>query len=209
LAFVFNMPKSTGSVWHRENYMYGDMTLEMLKHLGDSFESFYVLPADQDVNHAKNLAQTRKRAWDAVRAALDMGLPAVVLDPISSEMANEFPNPRLMRIPSYWSLIVGYDELAETYVVDSEASGGRLSVRWDDFGNHDRSRTFCIMIIKPGTKSLNVHEIHRATIKRALNIFQGNIMHLLSSYLGVGQSSISRLWKYTSLEMHVFSCVRR
>lgn len=173
LAFVFNMREDGGNVWHRENYMYGDYSIELLEQLGDSFESFYASLEGENPVTLERMAIIRANAWDSVRSAIDKGLPAVVWEPVSREMAYEHPNPMLMRLPSWWSLIVGYDELSETYIVDSPQSGGRFTIRWDAFGDNERSRRFWIMIIKPAVDSFDAVKTHNIAIKRAIDAANG------------------------------------
>lgn len=119
-------------------------------------------------------AQDENSASRKVKKRMEIDIrPAVVYQPISDEMADEAPNPMLMRLPSMWNLIVGYDELANTYVIDSHASKGRFTVGWNTFGNNDRSRKFCVVIVKPRTTSFDTLKPLRTTIRRAIEAAQG------------------------------------
>ncbi len=173
-AFLFDMRADGAGMWHDEDYVYGAHVLDMLERFADGFEIYSVSLNGQNPATIEEMARTRERAWNAVCSALDEGLPAIVWQPISQEMADENPNPMLMRLPAMWSLIVGYDELAQTYVVDSPASGGRYTIRWDAFGHvWPASKKFCAMIIKPETGAFDPSASYGAVIQRAIETSRG------------------------------------
>ena len=173
-AFVFNMKEGGGDIWHDEDYVYGAYSIEMLRHLGKGLEIYNVALDGENPVSVEEMNKVKAQAWNAVRDALDNGLPAVVWQPISAEMAAEHPNAMLMRLPAMWSLIVGYDELANTYVVDSPASRGRFTIGRDAFGHvWPRSKKFCVIIIKPETGSFDAPIAHRTVLQRAIEASKG------------------------------------
>jgi hypothetical protein len=176
------MRKDGGGVWHRENYEWSYF-FEMLKLLGDNFEIFNAnLKGDYAVSPEAHF-KTRADAWDAVRTAIDAGLPPIVWQLQSEEMrkakqvqmiyAREWALPRRGSRPFMWSLIVGYNEATQMYLIDSDAAYGKYAVRWDAFGAFDPAKWFCVMIIKPQTEPFDVLKAHRTVIKRAIEAAQG------------------------------------
>ncbi|MCZ6634433.1 MAG: hypothetical protein O7G87_13595, partial [bacterium] len=160
LAFVFSIKEDGGGIWQRENYEWSYF-FDMLGLLGDNFEIFNAnLKGDYAVSPEVHF-KTRAEAWDAVRTAIDAGLPPVVWQLQSEEMrkakrvemiyAREWALPRRGSRPYMWSLIVGYNEATQRYLVDSDAAYGKYAVRWDAFGVSDPAKWFCVMIIKPQT----------------------------------------------------------
>ena len=126
LGFIASMSEDGSYLRHRENYLNVPPVLDMINLILQDSVEIYHLALDywsvEDGQRSVSLAElshARSKAWDEVRRALDEGFPAIVWQPVSDEMANENPNPSKIHLPSLWSLIVGYDELADTYVIDS------------------------------------------------------------------------------------------
>ena len=175
LAFVFSMKEDGGSLWHRENYEWSYF-FDMLEFLGDDFEIISASLSgemvgrrwDHRLDSHEEHSRAKVQAWDAVRAAIDGGLPPVVWNVISTEMMDSGKRP----LPFMWSLIVGYDEAAQTYTMH-HVGYGKFTIHSDAFGHADPAKWFCVMIIKPETKPFDALAAHRTVIQRALESSQG------------------------------------
>ncbi len=182
LAFVFSMKEDGGGVWHVENYEWSYFP-EVLESLGDNIEMFSSKLKGKNPDSPEEYLKAKKNAWDAVRVAIDSGLPPIVWQPMGKEImktkrvdmlyAREWALPRRGQRPYLWSLITGYDESTQRYLVDSEASYGKFAIGWDAFGTSDPVNWFCVMIIKPHTKPFNAYAAHRLVIQRAVEASQG------------------------------------
>ena len=74
--------------------------------------------------------------------------------------------------PYMWSLIVGYDEAAGTYI-GHHNDLGKFTIGWDDFGHVGSAQWFCVMVVEPGSKPFDDLKAHRRVIRRAIEASQG------------------------------------
>ena len=105
-------------------------------------------------------------AWDAVRVSIDARIPAIVWSAMNKETEESGKKPYM------WSLIVGYDEAAGTYIVHHNHLG-KFTIRWDDFGHVGSAQWFCVMVVEPGSKPLDDLEANRGVIRRAIEASHG------------------------------------
>ena len=117
------------------------------------------LPGNEGVSQEEH-DKAKRRVRKTVRRAIDAGYPTVAWEVMTLEMSKTRPKPAL------YSLIVGYDEGAGTYLV-RHGDYGEFSIRWDGFG-----RTLRLWIFKPLTESLDP-AAHRRAIERAIESSKG------------------------------------
>ena len=106
--------------------------------------------------------QTQKRAWDAVRKSIDDGRPA-----ISWQMYEGKP----AQVPWLWSLIVGYDEQAGTYIA-THPTGFTFEIAWDGYVSHG-DQWFVVMFIPEQTKPFDAVAANGRAIERAVEASEG------------------------------------
>lgn len=166
LGFVFSMYEGGGRIWHRENYEWDYFwgTLPDLRAISAHL-SGDIGPHKEPVTPEKH-AQTKAEAWDAVRASIDAGIPAIVMNAMNKEMEESGKKPYM------WSLIVGYDEAAGTYI-GHHNDLGKFTIGWDDFGHVGSAQWFCVMVVEPGSKPFDDLKAHRRVIRRAIEASQG------------------------------------
>lgn len=116
-AFSFEMRNGGGKVWQEGNLDWG-LFLQTRPELefGCQIERFQLDEADKQ----SVALQTETAAWEAVRASIDQGVPAVALCPMSA----------LPGAPRDWGLLVGYDVSQETYTIRRHS--GEIRVRFDE-----------------------------------------------------------------------------
>jgi len=157
-AFAFSMKKDGGRLWQASNYdrSISPRITSHLDHtmLDASRSAAYAVPPDH--------AETKAEAWETVRRAIDDGYPAVV------RMKDTGYHP----LPGPWSLIVGYNEAAETYTVH-HAGYGKYTTRRDGFGPTDPVDWKHIMVFRPQTRPLDVIASGRRAIEHAIESSQG------------------------------------
>ena len=158
-AFTFSM---NGEVHQAINWEWSYFH-EMLDYL--NFETISAqLHGDNGVSREEH-DRVKMKAWIEVRQAIDEGYPAIAWQVMTLEMKKSRPKPAL------WSLIVGYDEVAETYLV-SHDNFGEFTIRWDGFGHTDPANLVLVWIFRPSTESPDP-AAHRRAIKRAIDSSKG------------------------------------
>ncbi len=140
-AFTFDMREDGGDVWQeaRLDYGRGPGFFEMLPDLGYGMRIFQGARADEGGDfHA-----LEADAWDAVRASVDRGVPALVWQPMTLEMKDEGIRA------GAWGMLIGYDKSDETYAVRHQYIGlGRETypVRYDALGTAAAANWFCVLV---------------------------------------------------------------
>lgn len=141
-AFSFEMENGAGEVWQEENLDYIGQFIQMVPKLGYQFQSFKAIQRG-----AKgDFHQLKADAWNAVRASIDRGVPAMAWQPMSREQ-----KAAGLRAGA-WSLLVGYNEIEETYTVCHQYyKKGRepFTVRFDAIGHTDPAERFYVNPYQP------------------------------------------------------------
>lgn len=112
----------------------------------------------------------KRRAWTAVRGALDAGRPAILWQAITAE--RRWSEERQGPLPWNWSLVVGYDQDAGT-ITARHSNAGEVTIRWDELGHADPSNWFCAMIVDASDEPVDELAANRQTLERALEASQG------------------------------------
>lgn len=111
------------------------------------------------INTEEEFRATQAAAWDAVRASLDRGAPAIAWMPVTLEQKEQ-------GIRCEYGLLVGYDNEAGTYQV-------RLpwremhSVPWDGFGRADPVNWFNVIVFGK-EKALDQRKLERDSLAFAV-----------------------------------------
>lgn len=111
----------------------------MLPELGYRIQRFDAVQKDKD----GDFQGLKADAWEAVRASIDRGVPAVAWSPMSVEQKAAGLSAHV------WGLLVGYDEAEETYTVRHDyVNGGQetFDVRYDAIGHTDSAEWFCVLV---------------------------------------------------------------
>ena len=137
-AFSFEMRKGAGVVWQEANLDWW-LFLEILPELelGCRIQRFQARQRDEQ----GDFRALKAAAWEAVRASIDQGVPAVAWNPMSVEQAEAGLTAR------DWGLLVGYDKSDETYTVrHNYVHDGDFTVRYDAIGHTDPIELFCVLV---------------------------------------------------------------
>jgi hypothetical protein len=133
------MRTGAGKVWQEAHLDYEGGFFEMLPELGYRIQRFDAVQKGKD----GDFQGLKGDAWDAVRASIDRGIPAVAWGPMSVEQKAAGLSAHV------WGLLVGYDESKETYAVRHDyVNGGEESfdVRYDAIGHTDSVEWFCVLV---------------------------------------------------------------
>ena len=146
-SFSFEMRKGGGKVWQEANLEWWN-TLPALE-LG--------IPVRRiEGNKGSDLTDITEAAWEAVRASIDRGVPAVGLCPMS-------PRPGAAHD---WGLLVGYDTSDKTYTVRRRHED--FQVKFDEIVY---SR-FCVLIYDP-TKKVDAARVNAGALRNAVAFAKG------------------------------------
>ena len=90
---------------------------------------------------AKELSALREDTWNAVRASIDRGIPAIAWSPMTVAQREE-------RVGAFeWGLLVGYDEEQRTYTVHHRwRSNKPFTVPYDEFGYNDDAQWYYVIV---------------------------------------------------------------
>ncbi|MBT3269925.1 hypothetical protein HN371_22450 [Candidatus Poribacteria bacterium] len=133
----------------------------MLPELGRQVTIFDTAQSDEGGSFDEIVAS----AWNAVRASIDRGIPALVWQPMTLEMKDEGIRA------GAWGLLVGYDESDETYAVRHQyVDRGRetYAVRYDALGTVASANWFCVLVFDPPGESVEVAETHLRALRNAV-----------------------------------------
>ena len=158
-AFAFAM-RPDGSYLDQTDAFDWAYFWEMLDEL--EWESIEAVGKGEQAVSEEEYAQVQKRAWDAVRKSIDEGRPA-----ISWQMYEG----TLDQVPWLWSLIVGYDEQAGTYIA-THPTGFSFEIAWDGYVSHG-DEWFVVMFIPEQTKPFDAVAANRKAVKRAVEASEG------------------------------------
>ena len=143
-AFSFEMRNGGGMVWQEANldwWLFFERRPEL--EFGCRILRFQARQWDEQ----SEIARIKAAAWEAVRASIDQGVPAVALCPMSTQR----------NAARDWGLLVGYDEADETYTIRRHA--GEFKSRFDAIGRAEPRASFCVLVYdrpQPGDPR-NVH----------------------------------------------------
>jgi len=162
-AFSFVMRNGDGAVWQEAFVDYGGQAtfLDMLPELGYRFQRFEATGTDED------LKAVRAKAWAAVRASIDRGVPAMAASPMSLEQEADGLRAQI------WGLLVGYDESDETYTVRHQyVDQGRkaFTVRYDALGQIEQ--WFCVLVCDTA-EPLDDTGVHIRALRNAVALANG------------------------------------
>ena len=140
-AFSFEMREGAGELWQEANVDWF-MFFDLLPDLGHDIRIFDAKDSGAQADRVKREALAWE-AWEAVRASIDRGIPAVAWAPMSREQH------AAGLMAANWGLLVGYDESGETYTARHQyVDQGReaFTVRYDGFGHNDTSKWLCVLV---------------------------------------------------------------
>jgi RNA polymerase sigma-70 factor (ECF subfamily) len=166
-AFSFEMKEGAGDVWQEANLDWG-WFFDLLPDLGHEIRIFDAKGSGVQADRVKRDALAWE-AWEAVRASIDRGIPAVAWSPMSREQQAD----GLMA--ACWGLLVGYDESDETYTVRHQyVDQGREAhtVRYDGFGHNDTSQWFCVLAYH-GPEPVDAKQMHVKALRNAVAFANG------------------------------------
>jgi len=161
-AFTFEMKEDGGDVWQEAqlDYGHGSGFFEMLPALGSRIRRFDgVRRGEQD-----DFQALKTEAWNAVKASIDRGVPALVWQPMTQEMKDEGIRA------GAWGMLIGYDESDETYAVRHQYIGrGRetYAVRYDALGYAAAANWFCVLVYD-GSESADATAAHLRSLQNAV-----------------------------------------
>jgi len=165
-AFCFSMRKDAGEVWQTSAIDWW-LFFDVLKHFG-----YDVLVFDAVLNNPNIPAPSpeeykaiKERAWEAVKANIDRGIPAVAWTPMTLEQKSQGTN-------AYeWALLVGYDSKEKTYTV-RHITAGEYTVPYDGFGYTDPVNWFCVIVFGSRGK-FHQMAVEVASLQRAVDFAHG------------------------------------
>ena len=114
------------------------------------------------------MSESRPRRGSLFEAPSMTATPALAWQVMTVEMKDTGQHP----LPGLWSLIVGYDEKAETYTVN-HSGYGTYTIGWDAFGYADPMHWFHVSIFRPLTEPFDARAASRRAIERAVESSQG------------------------------------
>lgn len=112
--------------------------------------------------------ETKKEAWDKVRASIDAGYPAIVWQPMSKQQRESDDHP----LPFLWALIVGYSDDASTYTV-RHSNKGEFTIRWDVIGHADPVNWLSVYMLRPPMEPIDFLAANLRALERAIESSQG------------------------------------
>ena len=162
-AFTFEMKEGGDDVWQEAQLDYGRGSgfFEMLPELGHGVTIFDTAQSDEEGGFDDIVAD----AWDAVRASVDRGIPALVWQPMTLEMKDEGIRA------GAWGMLIGYDESDETYAVRHQYIGlgqETYPVRYDGLGTVASANWFCVLVFDRPEESVEVPETHLRALRNAV-----------------------------------------
>jgi RNA polymerase sigma factor (sigma-70 family) len=162
-AFTFEMKEGGEDVWQEAQLDYGRGSgfFEMLPHLGYRMTIFEAAPNDEGIDFQAIIAD----AWDAVRASVDRGIPALVWQPMTLKMKDEGIRA------GAWGMLIGYDKSDETYAVRHQYIGrGKETypVRYDALGTVASANWFCVLVFDGPEESFNAADTHLNALQNAV-----------------------------------------
>ena len=164
-AFSFEMKYGAGDVWQEENLDYIGLFRQMVPKLGYRFQGFEAKQRDNKGDFQKLKAD----AWNAVRASIDRGVPAIAWQPMSREQ-----KAAGIRAGA-WGLLVGYNNSDETYTVRHQYhKKGReaYTVRYDAFGHTDPIEWFHVLVYDSSI-SVDPLDTHITALRNAVAFANG------------------------------------
>jgi hypothetical protein len=161
-AFSCVMNEGAGKVEHVAGLDWGTPP-KLLPLLGYRFQVFDAYPVERD-------SPLKADAWEAVRASIDRGIPAVAWQPMSLEQQAD-------GVTAYiWGLLVGYDESEETYAVRHQyvnEGSETFTVRYDAVGHTDPPwEWFCVLVYNEPLTS-DVTALHTTALENAVSLANG------------------------------------
>ena len=180
-AFSFETRKGAARVWQEANldwWLFLEIVPEL--DLGCRIQRFQVRQhqeADSRTpggsgsgfrpHHRGEFKALKAAAWEAVRASIDQGIPAVAWNPMSFEQAEAGLTA------NDWGLLVGYDTSDETYTVrHNYVHSGDFTVRYDEIGHTDRSELFCVLVYD-GPEPADTTRVHATALRNAIAFANG------------------------------------
>ena len=135
-AFQFEMKDGGGWIMH--DHLDWEEALDFLPYIAQ-FQEFNAIQGKTDAD----LPTLWREARDAVRASLNRGVAAMAWSPLSPEM-KAGPGPH----PVCWGLIVGYNDIEETYTVRHPWVPDTYTVRYDAIGPGDHNSWFNVKVFE-------------------------------------------------------------
>jgi hypothetical protein len=156
------MKEGGGDVWQEAklDYAHEPGFFEMLPALGYRIRGFDAVRRDEQGDfHA-----LKREAWNAVKASIDRGVPALVWQPMTQEMKEQGIRA------GAWGMLVGYDESDETYAVRHQYLGrGRetYTVRYDALGYAAAVNWFYVLVYD-GPAPVDARSTHLTALQNAV-----------------------------------------
>lgn len=189
-SFTFSMAKGGGEVWQTANIDWG-LAFGQLDLLPYELESFNaVLKGAAPAPSPETLAELKQRAWRAVIASVERGVPAIAWNARTLEQRDR-------GVPgAEWSCLVGYDAADKSYVVRSQFSPDPWSVPFDGFGYADPINWFCVVVLtKP--KPVDAGAVTRRCLQQAVDYAHGTRFDIKNASYPVAALGFAayELWK--------------
>ena len=140
-AFSFSMKIGDGAVWQQANIDWW-LLWDMITYIGYEFQEFQVVvQGKQPAPTPTELQNIKDRTWEAVKASIDRGIPAIAWQPMTVAQRDN-------GVRAYgWGSLVGYDETEKTCIVRHQHYTTEYSVPYDQFGSADPAGWYCVMIL--------------------------------------------------------------
>lgn len=182
-AFSFVMNEGAGKVEHVAGLDWGTPP-KLLPLLGYQVQVFEAYPVARD-------SPLKGEAWEAVRASIDRGIPAVAWQPMSLDQ-------QASGVTAYvWGLLVGYDESEGTYAVRHQYvndGSETFTVRYDAIGHTDPPwEWFCVMVYDEPLPA-DLTTTHRTALENVAGFANGTRWFRDTRPDGVGYAAYE-LWR--------------
>ena len=154
-AFSFSMKIGGGAVWQQANIDWW-LLWEMRQYIGYEFQEFqFILNGKQPAPPPKEIQNIKDQTYEAVKASIDKGIPAIAWQPMTVEQQDSGVN-------AYgWALLVGYDDTEKTYTVRHQDYPTEYTVVYDGFPSTEQAiNWYCVMVLaekKPSDASTCVN----------------------------------------------------
>ncbi len=182
-AFSFVMNEGAGKVEHVAGLDWGTPP-KLLPLLGYRVQVFEAYPVVRD-------SPLKGDAWEAVRASIDRGIPAVAWQPMSLDQQAD-------GVTAYvWGLLVGYDEAEGTYAVRHQYvkdGSETFTVPYDAIGHTDPPwEWFCVMVYDEPLPA-DATATHRTALENVVGFANGTRWFRDTRPDGVGYAAYE-LWR--------------
>lgn len=141
-AFSFSMKIGGGAVWQQANIDWW-LLWEMRQYLCYEFQEFqFILNGKQPAPPPKKVQNIKDQTYEAVKASIDKGIPAIAWQPMTVEQQDSGVN-------AYgWALLVGYDDTEKTYTVRHQDYPTKYTVVYDGFPSTEQAiNWYCVMVL--------------------------------------------------------------